>query len=73
MEMYQNNQNFGYAQPNFQPTGPEKSPKKRNNSGKSFFLSFLGGVAGACLVVGVCFGIPGIRTALVGNQGVSQE
>ena len=69
MEMYQNNQNFGYAQPNFQPTCPEKSPKKRNNSGKSFFLSFLGGVAGACLVVGVCFGIPGIRTALVGNQG----
>ena len=69
MEMYQNNQDFGYNQPNFQPVGPEKSPKKRNNSGKTFFLSFLGGVAGACLVVGICFGIPGIRTALVGQQG----
>ncbi len=68
MEMYQNNQDFGYNQPNFQPVGPEKSPKKRNNSGKTFFLSFLGGVAGACLVVGICFGIPGIRTALVGQQ-----
>jgi serine protease Do len=69
MEMYQNNQDFGYNQPNFQPVGPEKSPKKRNNSGKTFFLSFLGGAAGACLVVGICFGIPGIRTALVGQQG----
>ena len=28
MEMYQNNQDFGYNQPNFQPVGPEKSPKK---------------------------------------------
>ena len=47
----------------------KKALKKRNNSGKTFFLSFLGGVAGACLVVGICFGIPGIRTAIVGQQG----
>ncbi len=65
MEMYKNNQNFGYTQ----PVGPENSPKKTSNSGKSFFLSFLGGIAGAGLIIGICFGIPGIRTALVGAQG----
>ena len=32
------------------------------------FLSFLSGVVGAGLVVGICFGVPGIRTAIVGQQ-----
>ena len=68
MENYQNNQNIGYVQPNFQPAGPQKSPKKDNNAGKTFFLSFLGGIAGAGLLVGICFGIPGIRNSLVGHQ-----
>ena len=66
MDMYQNNQDFGYNQP-IQPSG-QKSPKKCNKGGKTVFLSFLGGVLGAGLVIGVCFGVPGIRTALVGQQ-----
>jgi len=64
--MYQNNENFGY-QP-VQPAGPINSPKKSSKGGKTVFLSFLGGVLGAGLVVGVCFGIPGIRTAILGQQ-----
>lgn len=67
MDMYQNNQNFGYNQP-VQPTGPVKSPKSSNKTGKTMFLSFLSGVVGAGLVVGICFGVPGIRTAIVGQQ-----
>ncbi len=67
MDMYQNNQNFGYNQP-VQPTGPVKSPKSGNKTGKTMFLSFLSGVVGAGLVVGICFGVPGIRTAIVGQQ-----
>ncbi len=68
MEMYQNNQNYSYSQPNIQPENPVKSQKKSNKSGKTFFLSLLGGCVGTCLVVGICFGIPGIRSALVGSQ-----
>ena len=67
MDMYQNNQNLGYNQP-VQPTGPVKSPKSSNKTGKTMFLSFLSGVVGAGLVVGICFGVPGIRTAIVGQQ-----
>ena len=76
MEMYQNNQSFEpvqpkfeSTQPNFQPTSPVTPKKSGNNAGKTFFLSLLGGAVGAGLIVGVCFGIPGIRTAIVGNQG----
>ena len=68
MEMYQNNQDFGYNQPNFQPDSPVKIPKKGISTGKTVFLSFLSGVVGAGLVVGICFGIPGIRNSIVGQQ-----
>ena len=67
MDMYQNNQNFSYNQPT-QPVGTINTPKKSNKSGKTIFLSFLSGVLGAGLVIGVCFGIPGIRTSILGQQ-----
>ncbi len=38
-----------------------------NKSGKHIFLSFIFGIIGACLVIGICFGIPGIRTAIIGQ------
>ena len=39
-------------------------PKKNNFSGK-FFTSFLSGALGACLVVGVCFGVPEVKSKLI--------
>ncbi|MCI9000321.1 MAG: hypothetical protein HFJ26_05275 [Clostridia bacterium] len=46
----------------------EKKEKKSSSSfSKSILLPFCSGVLGATLVVGTCFGVPQIRTYLMGK------
>lgn len=42
--------------------------KKGGSFGKTVFVPFLSGVLGSALVVGTCFGVPSIRTSLIGEQ-----
>lgn len=45
------------------------SKKKSNFSfSKSILVPFLSGVAGACLILGTCFGIPSIRNNFINNS-----
>ena len=43
--------------------------KKKNNFnfGKSIILPFLSGIVGCSVVIGTCFGVPGIKEKLVGK------
>lgn len=43
--------------------------KKQNNSsfGKNVLVPFVCGVVGGVLVIGTCFGVPGIKKTLIGN------
>ena len=43
-----------------------ESPKK-NNSKSNIFVPFISGVLGASLVLGLAFGVPTIRKALISN------
>lgn len=56
---------------NFSPENNfRKSSIKTRSSGgfgKTVFVPFLSGVAGATLVIGTCFGVPSIKSKLLGN------
>lgn len=53
------NFNDGFKQSDF--------PKNKKNWGQ-FFTPFLSGVLGAGLVVGVCFGVPEIKSNLLNSR-----
>lgn len=42
--------------------------KQKNGYGKSVIIPFFSGIVGASLVIGTCFGIPNIRTKLLGEN-----
>lgn len=42
-------------------------PKNKSGFGKSILLPFVSGVVGCSVVIGTCFGVPSIRTKIVGN------
>ena len=44
-----------------------KAPKSSSGFGKSVFIPFISGIAGATLVIGTCFGVPSIKSKLLGN------
>ena len=44
-----------------------KKIKNKSGFGKSVLLPFFSGVVGCALVVGTCFGVPSIRTKIIGN------
>lgn len=44
-----------------------KSPKSNAGFGRTVFVPFLSGITGAILVVGTCFGVPSIKSKLLGN------
>ena len=44
-----------------------KSAKKSTGFGKSVLIPFISGVVGCSVVIGTCFGIPSIKSKLVGN------
>ncbi len=48
-----------------------KSQKKHTGFGKNILLPFISGVVGCTVVIGTCFGIPSIRTKLIGNPSIS--
>lgn len=45
-----------------------KSSKSKSGFGKSVILPFISGVVGCSVVLGTCFGVPSIRTKLIGNS-----
>lgn len=42
--------------------------KEKRGIGKTAFISFIAGILGASLVVGICFGIPDIKNKILGNS-----
>ena len=63
-------QNFKTVQnPNTYKEVYKKDKTKNNFSfGKNFLLPFFSGVLGCSLVIGTCFGVPSIRTKILGNN-----
>ena len=49
----------------------EKSGRPKSGFGKSVIIPFISGVVGCTVVIGTCFGVPSIRTKLIGNQTTS--
>ena len=52
-------------------TSYSKSSKNKSGFGKSVLLPFVSGVVGCSVVIGTCFGVPSIRTKLIGNANSS--
>lgn len=48
-------------------TSYNKSSKNSSGFGKSVLLPFASGVVGCAVVIGTCFGIPSIKTKIIGN------
>ena len=69
-ENEQNNQKFK-AIPVTGSTSYNKTKKNKSGFGKSVMLPFVSGVVGCSVVIGTCFGVPSIRTKLIGNTGSS--
>ena len=69
-EKEQNNQKFK-AIPVTGSTSYNKTKKIKSGFGKSVMLPFVSGVVGCSVVIGTCFGVPSIRTKLLGNTGSS--
>ena len=57
---YSRNNNSNYSQNNFKPAKPKKEKKPSR-----FFVPFISGMLGASLVVGICFGVPSIKSKLL--------
>lgn len=49
----------------------EKKPKAKIGFTKGILIPFASGVVGCSIVLGVCFGVPGIKKALIGSTSVS--
>ncbi|MBR3614029.1 MAG: trypsin-like peptidase domain-containing protein [Clostridia bacterium] len=59
--------NFNYSSDN----SFKKSKSSKNSSssfGKTVIVPFISGIVGATLVVGTCFGVPSIKTKLIGSS-----
>ena len=52
-------------------TSYNKSSKNNSGFGKSVLIPFVSGVVGCAVVIGTCFGIPSIRTKIIGNTNSS--
>lgn len=67
MEENQNNETKFKAIPVTGNTSYNKSSKTGLGFGKSVLIPFISGVVGCSIVIGTCFGVPSIRTKLIGN------
>ena len=54
-------------------TNTTKQKNKGNSFGKTVLLPFTCGVLGAGIVIGTCFGVPSIKTQILGNSTIFQE
>lgn len=66
----QNNQKFK-AIPVTGTVSSKKAERNKSGFGKSVVIPFVSGVLGCTVVIGTCFGIPSIRTKLIGNSYTS--
>lgn len=48
-----------------------KNKKTSSGFGRTVLVPFISGVAGCAVVVGTCFGVPSIRTKIIGNTDAS--
>lgn len=48
-----------------------KSERTKSGFGKSVLIPFISGVVGCTVVIGTCFGVPSIKSKLIGNQSTS--
>lgn len=69
-ENEQNNQKFK-AIPVTGSTSYNKTKKNKSGFGKSVMLPFVSGIVGCTVVIGTCFGVPSIRTKIIGSTGTS--
>ena len=49
-------------------TSYEKKEKSKSGFGKSVLIPFVSGVVGCSVVIGTCFGVPSIKTKLLGHS-----
>lgn len=49
------------------------SPKNKNGFGRSVAIPFVSGIVGSALVLGVCFGVPSVKTKLMGTTSISHS
>ena len=49
-------------------TSYEKKEKNKSGFGKSVLIPFVSGVVGCSVVIGTCFGVPSIKTKLLGHS-----
>lgn len=66
-ENEQNNQKFK-AIPVTGTVSSNKTERSKSGFGKSVLLPFVSGVVGCSVVIGTCFGVPSIRTKIIGNS-----
>lgn len=52
-------------------TSYSKPSKSQSGFGKSVLIPFVSGVVGCSVVIGTCFGVPSIKSKLIGNQYTS--
>ena len=52
-------------------TSYSKPSKSQSGFGKSVLIPFVSGVVGCSVVIGTCFGVPSIKSKLIGNQNTS--
>jgi len=69
-EKEQNNSKFK-AIPVTGSSSYEKAKKVHSGFGKSVMLPFVSGIVGCTVVIGTCFGVPSIRTKIIGSTGTS--
>ena len=52
----------------FKAVQPKKEKTSKSGFGKTVAIPFLSGVLGAGIVLGTCFGVPGIRNTLLKTE-----
>ena len=67
MEKNENNEAKFKAIPVTGSTSYNKSSKNNSGFGKSVLIPFISGMLGCSVVIGTCFGIPSIRSKVIGN------
>lgn len=68
MEENQNNESKFKAIPVTSKTSYNKSSNTKTGFGKSVLLPFVSGIVGCSVVIGTCFGVPSIKSKLIGNS-----
>ena len=62
---YNNSNSFNYSNSNNFKVKPQKTSP---GFGKTVFIPFISGIVGSTLVIGTCFGVPSIKSRLIGNS-----